>query len=130
MGDLGAPKHQTTCIQNQQHLRLMNINHIIPGITEVLKKQGVEKAILFGSYAYGHPSEESDIDLLAIKNIPECDVRNFRIELKKELWKKFNNENCAFDVIVDSEDRVKNRIALGDRFYDEILNKGKVLYGQ
>ena len=108
----------------------MNIDYIIPGITEVLKKKGVEKAILFGSYAYGHPSEDSDIDLLAIKNIPESDVRKLRLELKKELWEKFNNENCAFDVIVDSEDRMKNRIAMGDWFYDEILNKGKVLYGQ
>ena len=108
----------------------MNIDNLITGITEVLQKEGVEKAILFGSYAYGHPSKDSDIDLLAIKNIPESDVRKLRIELKKELWKRFNNENCAFDVIVDSENRMKNRIAMGDRFYDEILNKGKVLYGQ
>ncbi len=108
----------------------MNLDYFFNEITEVLKSRGVEKAILFGSYAYGHPSGDSDIDLLAIKNIPEADVRNLRVEIKKDLWKRLSKENKAFDVIVDSEERMKKRIAMGDKFYDEILKNGKVLYEQ
>jgi len=108
----------------------MNLDYFFNEITEVLKSRGVEKAILFGSYAYGHPSGDSDIDLLAIKNIPEDDVRRLRIEIKKDLWKRLSKENKAFDVIVDSEERMKKRIAMGDKFYDEILKNGKVLYEQ
>lgn len=103
---------------------------LIDEIVALLKLQGIEKLILFGSYAKGNPTLESDIDLLAIKNIPENKTRDFRIQLKKLLWKKLGRENKEFDILVDSEDRIKQRIAMGDLFYSEIYTKGKVLYAQ
>ncbi len=103
---------------------------LIDEIVALLKLQGVEKLILFGSYAKGNPTLDSDIDLLAVKNIPENKTRDFRIQLKKILWEKMGSENKEFDILVDSEDRIKQRIAMGDLFYSEIYNKGKVLYAQ
>jgi len=108
----------------------MNRNRFFKEITNILKKKGIEKAVLFGSFAYGNPDADSDIDLLAIKNVPEDEVRDLRIELKKDLWVRLKGEKRAFDVIVDSEERMKKRIALGDKFYEEILSKGKILYEQ
>ncbi|WP_258861654.1 nucleotidyltransferase domain-containing protein [Marinilabilia salmonicolor] len=109
---------------------MMNKDVLFKEIVNILKKRGVEKAVLFGSFSYGKPNAESDIDLLAIKNIPEEEVRKLRIEIKKDLWVNLKSEKRAFDVIVDSEARMRRRIALGDKFYDEILNKGKILYEQ
>jgi predicted nucleotidyltransferase len=63
----------------------MDIEKILPEITAILKQYGSEKIILFGSYAYGKPTKDSDIDLLVIKNIPENETRDFRLTLKKAL---------------------------------------------
>ena len=97
-------------------------------IVEALKSLGPEKIILFGSHAYGDPQEESDIDLFVIKNIDKDQVRGYRLKTKKLLWQQFRNQNISFDVLVDSEDRINERIKIGDRFYEEIYTKGQVIY--
>lgn len=109
---------------------IMQTEKLIDEIVSLLKLQGIEKLILFGSFAKGITTDESDIDLLAIKNIPENKIRDFRIQLKKILWEKLSRENKEFDILVDSEDRIKQRIAMGDMFYSEIYNNGKILYAQ
>ena len=101
---------------------------ILKEVTFILKQYGVEKIILFGSYAYGTPHEFSDIDLLVIKNIPANETRNFRITLKKALWVKLGKLDYSFDIIVDNEKRIQERINLGDLFYKEIYTKGKTIY--
>jgi len=97
-------------------------------IIEALKSLDPEKIILFGSHAYGDPREESDIDLFIIKNIDKEQVRDYRLKTKKLLWQQFRNQNINFDVLVDSEDRINERINIGDRFYEEIYNNGQVIY--
>jgi predicted nucleotidyltransferase len=106
----------------------MDIEKILPEITAILKQYGSEKIILFGSYAYGKPTKDSDIDLLVIKNIPENETRDFRLTLKKALWSKLGKLNYSFDVLVDNEQRIKERIKMGDLFYKEIYSNGRILY--
>ncbi|MBL7112381.1 MAG: nucleotidyltransferase domain-containing protein [Bacteroidales bacterium] len=107
----------------------MNKDNLLQEVISIIKPYGVKKIILFGSYAKGNPNTESDIDLLVIKEIPEDEVRDFRIQLKKQLWitlsKKFP---IHFDIIVDDESRINKRIAMGDLFYKEIYTKGKTIY--
>ena len=106
----------------------MDAENIISEITDVLKQYGIEKIILFGSYANGIPDKSSDIDLLVIKNIPENETRDFRIKLKKALWIKLGKLNYSFDIVVDNEQRIQKRIEMGDLFYKEIYSKGKTIY--
>lgn len=106
----------------------MDIENFLSEITSILKQYGSEKIILFGSYAYGIPKKDSDIDLLVIKNIPENETRNFRLTLKKALWYKFGKLNYSFDIIVDDEQRINERILMGDLFYKEIYSNGRILY--
>ena len=52
-------------------------------ITEKIKKKyRPDKIILFGSYAYGEPDEDSDIDLFIIKNTRKRRIYRF-VEVKK-----------------------------------------------
>ncbi|HEY5124343.1 MAG TPA: nucleotidyltransferase domain-containing protein [Ignavibacteria bacterium] len=106
----------------------MIAENIISEITDVLKQYGIEKVILFGSYANGTPNKYSDIDLLVIKNIPENETRDFRIKLKKALWIKLGKFSYSFDILVDNEQRIQKRIEMGDLFYKEIYSKGKTIY--
>ena len=41
------------------------IRDVVDKIATIFKP---EKIIIFGSYAYGHPSEKSDVDILVIMN--------------------------------------------------------------
>jgi len=101
---------------------------ILAEIKKTLKPFGIEKIILFGSFAYGIPNENSDIDLLVIKNIPKNETRDLRLKLKKALWLEIGKYNIPFDLLVDNDERLKKRIEMGDHFYKEIYLQGKVIY--
>jgi predicted nucleotidyltransferase len=82
-----------------------------------------EKIILFGSYAYGHPKPESDVDLLVIMDTP-LRTRQQRLEISLAL----SPRPFPLDIIVRTPRELAERIAMGDLFLAEILARGKVLY--
>lgn len=106
----------------------MKAEKFIPLIVEEIKKTSPEKIILFGSYAYGKPDEESDIDILIIKNIEPSEIKNFRLNIRLKLWNLIKSSNIPIDIIVDSQERINQRINDGDLFYKEILTKGNIIY--
>jgi predicted nucleotidyltransferase len=81
-----------------------------------------EKVILFGSYAYGRPLPDSDVDLLV--------VMRFR---GKGVWKSVEilnrlNPDFSVDLLVRTPEVLRKRIRWNDFFLKEIMEKGKVLY--
>lgn len=106
----------------------MDNNEFIAKIIERIKEEQPEKIILFGSHAYGNPGNESDIDLVVIKNLPTNEIREFRLNLKLKLWDLIKKWNIPVDIIVDNQERINQRIKDGDMFYKEILSKGNVIY--
>jgi predicted nucleotidyltransferase len=82
-----------------------------------------EKIILFGSYAYGTPHEESDVDLMVIMPARNETDQALRIELAFE--REFSR-----DVHVCTPTQLKRRLKEDDRdwFLYEVVTKGKVLY--
>jgi predicted nucleotidyltransferase len=95
----------------------MDAVNIVSEISDILAQYGIEKVILFGSYASGTENKYSDIDLMIIKNIPENETRDLRISLKKALWLKLGELSFSLDIIVDNEKRIQERIEMGDLFY-------------
>jgi predicted nucleotidyltransferase len=81
-----------------------------------------EKIILFGSYAYGKPHSESDVDLLVI--MPAYDVVNqsIRICVAFETWP------FSIDLIVRTPEQIERGLKQNNWFLREIMEKGKVLY--
>jgi predicted nucleotidyltransferase len=95
------------------------IQHVIEDIAEKVHPQ---KVILFGSHAYGQPNKDSDVDLLFIINTQLSG-------LKRYCWISNNiKHEFPMDILVKTPQEVKKRIKMGDPFYREIINKGKVLY--
>jgi len=99
-------------------------------LIERLKNENPEKIILFGSYARGTPSSESDIDVLVIKNIPKEEQRNEKLRLKRKLRDFVLSHGISIDVHLANPENIKKRIDMGDKFYQDILEKGKVLYAK
>jgi uncharacterized protein len=71
-------------------------------IVEKIKQERPGKIILLGSYAYGNPGDESDVDILVIKNIEENKIRDFRIKLRLLIWDLFVKVNVPVDILVDN----------------------------
>lgn len=88
---------------------------------EIAAKFKPERIVLFGSYAYGRPHKDSDVDLLIVmrgrnvhnRNIAICEAVDFPFPV---------------DVVVRSPGEISKRIGWGDSFLIEIETKGKVLY--
>src|SRR2546423_15721630 len=81
-----------------------------------------EKIILFGSYAYGRPSANSDLDLLII--LP------FEGRHSQQAIRILNRLNvlAPIDLLVRRPEEIEERLAMGDSFMREVIECGKVMY--
>lgn len=95
-------------------------------VDRILKGYKPKKVILFGSYAYGEPTEDSDIDLLIIKNTDKRPIDRW-VEVKRLL--RDITRNVPVAPLVYTEKEIEQRIAIKDFFIEEIFEKGDVLYG-
>jgi len=97
------------------------IDGIVRRITEKISPL---KIILFGSYAYGSPTKDSDIDLLIIKesSLP-------RHHRTKEVRRILRGMKVAVDIIVYTPEEIKKWEGIDTAFITGVLKKGKVLYG-
>ena len=81
-----------------------------------------ERIILFGSYAYGKPTPNSDVDLLVILPFKGEPYKK-AVEIRQRVAPTF-----ALDLLVRTPEVMKWRTEQGDFFLLEIVEKGKVLY--
>jgi len=80
------------------------------------------RIILFGSYAEGQATRDSDVDLLVI--LPH---RGKAVE-KSVAIRLATRPPFPLDLLVRTPQEVRKRLAMGDTFIRDILEKGKVLY--
>ena len=81
-----------------------------------------ERILLFGSYAWGAPSPDSDVDLLVILPFEGKAVAK-SVEMRLKIKPPF-----PVDLLVRTPEKIHERLALGDPFIRSILEEGKVLY--
>ncbi len=95
----------------------------IQGLAErIVQEFDPERVILFGSYAYGTPGEDSDVDLLVVLPFEG-----------KNMWKSLEilnrvNPNFSVDLLARRPDDVARRYQEGDPLIREAIDKGKSLY--
>lgn len=104
------------------------IKKIITEVVEKLKAEyKPEKIILFGSHAYGKPTEDSDIDLFIVKDTNKKRIDRF-VEVSELIYDL--DRFISISPLVYTPREVTERLALGDYFIKEILTKGKLLYAK
>jgi predicted nucleotidyltransferase len=94
-------------------------------LARLLSGYAPEKVILFGSYAYGRPRPDSDIDLLVIKETADRFI--------ERLWRVRRllsdpKRTVGLELLVLTPQELSRRLAIGDQFLAEIVERGKVLY--
>ncbi|RQD69885.1 MAG: nucleotidyltransferase domain-containing protein [Tindallia sp. MSAO_Bac2] len=87
------------------------IQHLVP----ILKKYGVKKAILFGSYAKGEATNASDIDLLVDSRLRGLQF----VGLMEDIRRAVNKEVDVLDV---------THIEKDSKIDHEISKEGVVIY--
>ena len=83
---------------------------------------GAERVVLFGSYARGTVTEDSDVDLLVVCSFEGKSVDE-SVKIRMKLRPQF-----PVDLLVRTPEKVRQRMEMGDDFMREILEEGKVLY--
>jgi uncharacterized protein len=81
-----------------------------------------ERIILFGSYAYGKPTLESDVDLLVVM---PYEGGGFE-QAHKITWQL--KLSLPLDLLVYTPERLRYRLEIGDSFMQEIVEQGRVMY--
>lgn len=107
-------------------------------LTESVKNEIIEnlctiepvKVILFGSYAYGTPNPDSDIDLYIVTKenfIPVNFEENLRIKMKVYMALSSFRKKYASDILVHTLPVHQKFIEMGSSFSREIMQKGIIL---
>ncbi len=89
----------------------------------VAQKFRPRKIILFGSYAYGKPTEDSDVDLLVIMPRTRGRGEQMSVRIRQAVPRDF-----PLDLLVRTPAEVSKRLRWGDFFLREVMEKGELLY--
>ena len=88
----------------------------------IAEKFHPQRIILFGSYAYGQPEPESDLDLLVVMDTSLRESEQ-ALDIRRQL-----NLLFGLDLLVYTPEKLAQRLAWGDSFLQEITQRGLVLY--
>jgi predicted nucleotidyltransferase len=110
------------------------INHVNQILEEIKTKfisTGIDKLVLFGSFAYGVPREDSDIDLLVVTSddrIPQSFSEKSTLDVRYNRLIDHIKAHVPIDLIVQTRGMHQKFVEKNSLFGRELLTKGKVLY--
>jgi predicted nucleotidyltransferase len=101
---------------------MISISEIQAFSQRIAEKFQPERIILFGSYASGKPTEDSDVDLLVILPFEELPVEK-AIAIRQQIKAPF-----PLDLMARTPQQIQQRMEMGDFFIQDIMKNGRVLY--
>jgi len=84
-----------------------------------------EKIILFGSYVYGTPSADSDVDLLVIMETSARPADRYLA-----ISRLIRPRPFPLDILVKTPNEIAEALEKGDPFIREIITQGQILYAR
>jgi predicted nucleotidyltransferase len=88
----------------------------------IVRKFNPERVVLFGSYAEGHPTDDSDVDILVVMPHNGRDVEQ-AFEIRRTIPRTF-----PLDLVVRTPEGLQHRLRQNDTFLTSIWRTGKTLY--
>lgn len=89
---------------------------------KIAKEHQPEKIILFGSYAWGEPGPDSDVDLFIIKETEN--TRKTAMEIDGSIFPR----PFPIDLVVYTPAKLERELNLEEPFVSKITKEGKVLF--
>jgi len=90
----------------------------------IVREFNPERVVLFGSFAEGTATADSDVDLLVVLSFRGTPLRK-SVEILNRLDVRF-----PIDLVARRPEDVRRRYTEGDPLIREALDRGKVLYEQ
>jgi predicted nucleotidyltransferase len=129
-----AHTHGATFKRNRQYMPVnqrtsLRVSRVTPEIIETVTQRIVEavnprQIILFGSFARGDATIDSDLDLLIVQDTVQSDR-----EVRRRLERVLLDRRFGLDLLVRTPAEVALNLADGNPFYTEhIFGTGIVLY--
>ena len=91
-------------------------------VDQIVERFHPQKVILFGSYAHGTPSEDSDVDLLVV-----MDTHDNPLHTAARISAAVDHP-FPLDIIVFTPDALAESVARGGNFATEVTTQGVVLH--
>ncbi|MBF0282592.1 MAG: nucleotidyltransferase domain-containing protein [Zetaproteobacteria bacterium] len=84
-----------------------------------------DKIVLFGSYAWGVPHKDSDVDLFVV--VASSDQPSYK--RARAVYHSLRDISVPFDVIVQTQEELERSVRIPSSFAYKVMESGKVLYG-
>lgn len=97
-----------------------------PYLKTIVEKVHPEKIILFGSYAYGTPTEHSDFDLLVVRR-GIASSKGSNLEIRRAI-RDVDAPPASFTFLSQTPDGLEGKLRSGSFVYQEIMDKGLEVY--
>jgi len=96
----------------------------IRGFSEAVAREfRPHKIILFGSYAYGRPTDDSDVDLLVVMSRTRQKGQRMSVRIRHAIPRDF-----PLDLLVWTPAELLRRLRWGDTLTRDIVERGQILY--
>ena len=103
---------------------VMPVAEALPEVVQrIVQTLHPEKIVLFGSYADGTPTSDSDVDLLVVMETTAPPVERYLAVSRLLRPRPF-----PVDILVKRPDEIQSALGAGDFFIREVLSRGQVLY--
>jgi predicted nucleotidyltransferase len=116
---LGSPQRAKPLRDGLVRTREKQIRSYCEAVAREFRPQ---KIVLFGSYAYGQPTPDSDVDLLVILPFRGSDVAK-AIEMRAHFDAPF-----PMDLLVRKPAFIASRLKERDMFIELVMTQGRVMY--
>jgi predicted nucleotidyltransferase len=97
-----------------------------PYLRAIVEKARPDRIILFGSHAYGTPTEHSDFDLLVIRR-GIASSKESNLEIRRAFWDVAAPPE-SFTLLSQTPEGLEQKLRSGSFIYREIMDKGVEVY--
>jgi hypothetical protein len=99
-------------------------DQLLPYLQVLVEQFHPEQVILFGSYAYGEPTADSDVDLLVVKPIQEGRVKD-KVAIRRAWWPLLVGRfPLPFDLLLQTPQEFAASRAQTSGYHAELFRKG------
>lgn len=126
-GSIINPAVRESVLRDPRHPVHLIADQLLPYLQVLVEQFQPERVILFGSYAYGEPTADSDVDLLVVKHVEKSPVSEATRIRKAVRHLRYTASNLPLDIMVRAPEDLRARLAQGAEFHEEIVRRGLVL---
>ncbi len=101
-------------------------DQVEPYLRVIVERFHPDKIILFGSQAYGQPTEHSDVDLLIVRS-GMISENESNLEIRRSFW-SVSAPRPSFTILSKTPAQIEKGLRERSPFYEEIIERGIEVY--